>query len=838
MHLFCCWLWCSFFASAESHFLALRKTFQYPRHTSLKLQPPSVEQSAIVETILAGKSNVKVNAVAGSGKTTTILHIAKNTKDPVLALLYNARLKEETRQKAKELELGNLEAHSYHAFGVKYYLSEAKTDTGLERIAATNVPPRKRFDFKYIVLDEVQDLTPDLYRFVLKLMRDNVGNFTLLLIGDAQQNVFQFRHSDERYLSMGAVVFKDCNAKPWTHMDLSTTFRLTGNMGKFMNSNVLHFNKFVTVKPAGYSIDYYIGSQFDTWKKVAKQLIDFLKSGTYAPGDIFLLAPSVTVGRADRLTPLNQLTNYLQTQGYPCHVPTNDDAASNRHGDQVRDGKILLSTFVSCKGLERKVAVIFNFDANYFTFYDKESNPNVCPNTLYVALTRATERLILIGEETKNGHLPFLKCIDESEYVRIHKVGNLTKTEPPKSTSKPTVSQLVKFLPEHVCRSAMAYIRTKEVSRVTVTIALPSLVQTRPGMWEEVSELTGGALPALHEQMSTGSNSSMQKWAVERLREAQKKAQKKAPISGGEADFSRVALAEVDRPHDTHNVSQFLRLAAISAFVNNGFVAKPYEIKDYTWVTDSKCKEMLAVLNRHLPPGTAEYETEVELKTTWPLGESSGLGLTVTGMIDAWDHDDAIWELKCTGSIEDTHLLQLALYGWLLGFQDQATGAMASRPEAQGKREIKVKPSYNRRLLLLNFRTGQLVEILSSADDLAEVATILIDNYLRGAPNISDADFLHNAHQATLNDAAVEASTAMKTRRRAAITTTGEGLPLKGRKASASKSRMVKSKKAAAAAEDEITVTKKKKEKAPALTDARASAPKAMKAPTKKKKST
>ena len=37
----------------------------------------------------------------------------------ILLLTYNARLKQETRDRVKILGLGNLEVHSYHSLGVK-----------------------------------------------------------------------------------------------------------------------------------------------------------------------------------------------------------------------------------------------------------------------------------------------------------------------------------------------------------------------------------------------------------------------------------------------------------------------------------------------------------------------------------------------------------------------------------------------------------------------------------------------------------------------------------------------------------------------------------------------
>lgn len=134
------------------------------------LKPPSLEQKRIVEEVCKQESNVRVDAVAGSGKTTTILHLASLFNRPIVALLYNARLKEETRAKKDSLGLKHLEVHSFHAFAVKFYKAfDAKDDTGLSRLIKEDPPPDRPFSFDLFIFDEVQDMTPELFSFVCKV---------------------------------------------------------------------------------------------------------------------------------------------------------------------------------------------------------------------------------------------------------------------------------------------------------------------------------------------------------------------------------------------------------------------------------------------------------------------------------------------------------------------------------------------------------------------------------------------------------------------------------------------------------------------------------------------
>jgi superfamily I DNA/RNA helicase len=82
----------------------------------------SEEQHAVVIELEKG-NNVCVQAVAGSGKTTTCLHIAESFPERnILLLTYNAKLKMETRRKVDSSGITNMEVHSFHAFCVKYLL--------------------------------------------------------------------------------------------------------------------------------------------------------------------------------------------------------------------------------------------------------------------------------------------------------------------------------------------------------------------------------------------------------------------------------------------------------------------------------------------------------------------------------------------------------------------------------------------------------------------------------------------------------------------------------------------------------------------------------------------
>ena len=147
------------------------------------LPPPSDEQKIIIEAAYAKDCNIQVNAVAGSGKTTTILHIANTYKlfsksttkegSSILALVYNAKLKTETREKKKKFKLNNLEVHNFHAFVPSHYSVIASDDKGMNQVIKTNKQPTKSFSYELIIIDEIQDMQPIFFNFLCKIIYDN-----------------------------------------------------------------------------------------------------------------------------------------------------------------------------------------------------------------------------------------------------------------------------------------------------------------------------------------------------------------------------------------------------------------------------------------------------------------------------------------------------------------------------------------------------------------------------------------------------------------------------------------------------------------------------------------
>ena len=162
--------------------------------------------------------------------------------------------------------------------------------------------------------------------------------------------------------------------------------------------------------------------------------------------------------------------------------------------------------------MERPVVVVFGFSAEYFAYYARSHPTTSCPNALYVAATRASERLYLVAEAEENGHLPFLRCRPEAldafgaplpSYLDVRRCGRMRpeKTAAPTPSSRLAATDLVKFLPESTIATVTAMLRATEVSPPTKDARIDGTVPSLAGkgLIESVSDVTGLAVVAAHE---------------------------------------------------------------------------------------------------------------------------------------------------------------------------------------------------------------------------------------------------------------------------------------------------------------------------------------------------
>ena len=122
--------------------------------------------------------------------------------------------------------------------------------------------------------------------------------------------------------------------------------------------------------------------------------------------DVFILSSS---RKSNGKRPIVQLENFLVES----KIPVFSASSEAENLSDSASGKVTFCTMHQSKGRERRCVIIFDFNSNFFNFFAKDDDPYTCPNVLYVAASRSTEMLWLVGEEIKGSNvstpLPFLQ---------------------------------------------------------------------------------------------------------------------------------------------------------------------------------------------------------------------------------------------------------------------------------------------------------------------------------------------------------------------------------------------------------------------------------------------
>lgn len=715
---------------------------------------PSEEQLAII-TAVSGGTNVIVDAVAGSGKTTTILFLAEECCDKkILQITYNSQLKSEVREKAILRGLTNLEVHTYHSIVVRYYDNNGFTDAVMRSVITTNKKPRALPDIDILVIDEAQDMTPLYYRVVRKLLNDLNKPVTLLIMGDRYQGIYDFKDADTRFLTLAKRLWpnncKDDNEnedenedddeeedknESFKSMTLRRTYRLTDQITRFVNEGLIGSNRIVSDKP-GPQVQYI---KYDIWTvhKYLSQIVQGLIKDKHATaGDIFVLAGSVK----SAASPLRKLENELVNAGIPCFVPINEDSMLD---EEVTKGKVIFTTFHQCKGRERPIVIIYGFDDSYFTYFCRNANRKMCPSTLYVAATRASSRLILV-EAADAEPLSFMKykqsALRRMQYPHIRYTetsstggrqsrryaGNAYQIERDEFVEDEihdaTVTNLTRFLSLTSLDILTPIIERMFICKVAPQTAtrIPSKIRTAREpveRFEEVADLNGLVIPAMFEANAiNGGITTLHTY----LSNEQEFIRKEHP-------FLSQAIDEVAYP--CTSIAEYLYLGNVYTAVRDRLYFKLAQIKQgqYTWLDQSMVNACHLHMQTHIS-ADARYEQELGDSSTDAIGNLMYIHNTeygkinIKGRVDAVDNDN-VWEFKCVTALQIEHHLQVMIYAWLW------TKCMES---TAGKRRYR----------LMNIRTGEIRQLRLDITVLDNVMDVVFKNKY-GKPQVkTDEEFI------------------------------------------------------------------------------------------------
>ena len=644
------------------------------------MNPISEEQAVVLKNTKNGQNSI-VDAVAGSGKSTTVLSIAAAlTSHKIIQFTYNSMLRCEIKEKTAQLKIGNLDVHTYHSMAVKYYYTTAHTDTGIRHILATKMKPRIHIPKKdVIVIDEAQDMTPLYFQLIIKYTLDMNHPFQLIVLGDFMQGLYEFKGADTRFLTLAAKIWSlhpRLKSAVFNECRLKTSYRITNQMSTFINDVMLGETRLVSCREGPVKVHYFRNHQKNLENTVIYHINRLLFEGAQ-PSDFFILGASVKGPNS----PIRKMENALVERGIPCHVPMFE---SDTIDEKIIHKKVVFCTFHSVKGRQRKYVFVLGFDQGYMRFYGRNWPQDQCPSTLYVAATRATHGLYLLERTNYETDRPleFLKK-DQFEMRKMPAVEfkgtpyfPLFKTpeiEIEEAVQKHfvTPTDLIKFIPETVLEEITPVLNTmfKIVQPKGMELDIPTVIETAGGFFEEVSDLNGLAIPAMYyDCLSTeGTTNVLYEMILIVLDE----------FKENEHAFLKQLVSQL--PTEYKTPADYLFLANVyTAFQEKlYFKLKQITRDDYTWLTEDMFKKCKARLTKTIGP---ECETAQPLIEKTIIHQSqelehesidvflseyfvSTLKFRFTARTDLITQT-SMWEIKCVREITMDHQLQVVIYAW------------------------------------------------------------------------------------------------------------------------------------------------------------------------------
>ena len=484
-------------------------------------------------------------------------------------------------------------------------------------------------------------------------------------------------------------------------------------------------------------------------------------SGYAKPSDIFVLAASV------KQKYFKMIENMLVENNIPCYVPMND--VNTIHSDVIKN-KVIFSSFHQSKGRERKVVIIYGFDRTYFDYYNRGADMTICPSTLYVAATRATEKLIVVEAADP---LPFLKythfLLRDSTFVEFEgEPVNFFESDVSAAAAvqchKTSPTELIRFLNENVVITIADlmedYLFTSTNAnadwnantdpddyldshsgldtddKTTIVLNENFITSSYFGndICEEVSDLNGLAIPSLYQERNSGSN-SITEYVLAQIDK--------------ERPFYKDKMREIDflKPLTLAN---HLLLTNIYKSMNENLYFKLAQIVSYDWLSQDNVDAMFSNMDAHISePGNLSYEVVIikdKYKTAEQtaakyrridefierkMGKEFGL-LRMNAIVDAVS-PDTIWEFKCVEALTTEHRLQLLIYAWII--------RMILEPDEP---QPQPQPQPQRQFKLLNIRTGEMQTLNHSSPLVDEIMVMILKaKYEKYVPK-SDDEFIRD----------------------------------------------------------------------------------------------
>jgi hypothetical protein len=337
-----------------------------------------------------------------------------------------------------------------------------------------------------------------------------------------------------------------------------------------------------------------------------------------------------------------------------------------------------------------------------------------------VAATRAIQRLIILDSPYVYGPLPFLdqyKHIGNKKVTCVNLIGsnyphNIAHTAA-ETFSMTTVVDLVRHISESNLLEITKIVDDNVFIKTTVENAT-TITMVSEYFKEEVCDLTGIAIPAIHEYLASKENKRC-------------KILDSLDFSG---DDDKLINIDLSFNEDPKTIKDFLRIATLYHYKTTGLLFKVKQIPtSYNWVSKEETAKFLKNMEHIKIP--ANYEVAIgntydDRNRSCYIYNYEGRIIKIYGIVDLINAD-ALYEIKCVNELTIEHKMQLIVYCyiWINSYNYNK----------------------NRNFKLLNIRTGECYTINLTAETVEKIERIvglLIKNKYTIKNKLTDEEFLIN----------------------------------------------------------------------------------------------
>jgi dihydrofolate reductase len=515
-------------------------------------------------------------------------------------------------------------------------------------------------------------------------------------------------------------------------------------MADFVNETMLQEKRLYACRD-GEPVCYIRRKIHELQRIVVNTIQDLLSNHDVKPSDIFVLGGSVKGPNSN----IRKIENALVEAGIPCHVPMMEN--SENIDEDVIKGKVVFSSFHTSKGRQRPYVFVVGFDHSYFTIIARTMDPMKCPNTLYVATTRASKQLYLLETDGFPSDRPF-KFLKQTHlemktkpYIDFRGIPQTLFEDDTKHKkqneiliNKTTPTDMTKFISESVLEEITQVLDDIFIPVIEnqTEILLPSILRTKSGFYEDVSDLNGIAIPCLlYDYIRSLYTEDFETCVLYDMIQ-----DTISNIKPNKHIYLKMIVATL--PPICNSIEDYLYMANVHQAAEEKLYFKLKQIQrdEYNWLSPDvlkKCKKrLLNVLEKEIV--SSEGEVEMEKTIVNSVNEEANQKLTAclasyfppnqqfqfTARIDLMTKD-TLWELKCTSEISTEHMIQTVIYAWIMRTID---------------------PRFSKKVKIFNIRTGQVLELVAEKHTLDKIVVALLKGKYGEQIPFTDEEFLKECH--------------------------------------------------------------------------------------------